>query len=191
MYYSCSYSVFRCICVVAKRACWLHHVCPHVFLWLPLDGFLWNFILGIVWKSVDRLQILWEVYILGTLHKDLSMFYCCWWQKFARRPFLCDIQYFYAADSAVQLSNTPEWIVAFSLYWWLCECLRVLCYVIFSAVCLNVMPIYFIVYFNFIHQLIVSRDSQDRWVGFCYFVSLYICVRHIVNGCPEWSTESL
>lgn len=57
---------------------------------------------------------------------------------------------------------------------------------IFSAVCLNVMLIYVIVYFNLIHVLIVSRDSQDGWVGFCYFVGLYICVRHIVNGCPEW-----
>ena len=34
------------------------------------------------------------------------------------------------------------------------------------------MPIYFILYFNLILLQIVSRDSQDIWVGFCYFVSL-------------------
>jgi len=62
---------------------------------------------------------------------------------------------------------------------------------IFSAVCVNVMPICFVLYFNLIHLLIVSRDSQGRWVGFCCFVSLYIYVRYIVRGCPEWSTGSL
>lgn len=135
VYNSCSFSSFRCICIVAKRACWLHHVCPHVFMWLPLNGFLCKFILGTLWKSVDRLQILLEVYILSALHKDLSMFYCWLQQKLARKPFLCNIRYFYCVDSDVQLSNTSECIVAFSLYWWLCEHLRVLCYVIFSAVC--------------------------------------------------------
>jgi hypothetical protein len=108
---------FRCICIVAKRACWLHHVCPsvcpHVFVCLPLAGFLWNLILGIVWKSVDRLQILLKVYILDTLHKDLRMFYCCWWQKFATKAFLCIIQYFYAADHDIQLSNTHNALLHF------------------------------------------------------------------------------
>ena len=56
-------------------------VCPYVSAGLCLNGFLWYFVLGTLWKSVDKIEIsLISNQNIGTLQKDLSASYCCRWQ---------------------------------------------------------------------------------------------------------------
>jgi len=52
-------------------------VCKHISAGLSLNGVLWNFMLGILWKSVGKIQIsLIFKKNTSTFHEDLSASYC-------------------------------------------------------------------------------------------------------------------
>jgi len=65
----------------------------------------------------------------GSLHEDLSMFYCCGRHKFSIKALLCNTQYSCMVDSDMQLNNTHRSIVMFPLQQWLRECASVTLYV--------------------------------------------------------------
>jgi len=47
-----------CGCVERRLLASSHlSVCPHVSVGLCVNGFVWNFVLGILWKSVDKIEI--------------------------------------------------------------------------------------------------------------------------------------
>jgi len=44
---------------------------------------------------------------LGTLHADLSLFYCYWLHKFTIKIFLCELKYYlYIVDRDMERNNT-------------------------------------------------------------------------------------
>jgi hypothetical protein len=82
--------VFRCIHILLKSACWVitsvslsSHLSVHVYqlssLWMNFSD-IWHWKLFL--KTAEKIQIcLKSVKKLGTLHDELSMFYCCWWYE--------------------------------------------------------------------------------------------------------------
>jgi hypothetical protein len=77
-------------------------ICPPVhtyhcgFHWMDLFE-IWHW--GLLWKSVKKTKIcLNRIKIMGTLHKDKSIFYCCWQHKYAMKALLCKKQYFHVVD---------------------------------------------------------------------------------------------
>lgn len=72
----CTNKVIQCSRAFSRCQYWvITSVCRHVLARLPK----WNLILGLLWKSVQILQILLKsAKIPGNLLEDLNKFYCYW-----------------------------------------------------------------------------------------------------------------
>jgi len=74
-------------------------VCLHTSVWLSLEIFPWNWVLGtFIWKSVKKIQI-W-------LKLDTSVRHFIWRPKYVL--LLCNSQCFCIFDHAMQLNNTRK-----------------------------------------------------------------------------------
>jgi hypothetical protein len=75
-------------------------VCTRAWALLQLDGFLWNFMLSTFTKisqGTPDLVIIWQN-ISGTLHDDISMFFC-WWLQIHHKSIFVQHSVIYIVDS--------------------------------------------------------------------------------------------